>query len=443
METTSNLGLKKPAANEFYSIDDFNYNADKIDEEVNAVKLVKHTHSNKTVLDGITADKVIDWDDNTVFISSFNNDGRYISLSEIADGIDSKTEANIKKNPSATDGDIIDTHLTVGYRTGDVGINSVVTGGYNDNPNKASGDVSAVIGGHSNTASSYCSAVLGGNSNTGSGDYSAVIGGNSNTASGYNSAVLGGNSNTASGDYSVVIGGNSNTALASQLKTGNYSKAGTAGYSSGTAGDAFIIGNGTSTAQSNCFRVAYDGYVYGGKTFAANSADYAEFFEWEDGNPNNEDRRGLFVTLGNNEKIKLANENDDIIGVVSAQPCLVGDAYSDNWQGMYLKDVFGVPLKQTVHYEAEYRDGEIVHEAYDSEEYVLNPDYDPEQEYVPREERPEWSPIGLVGKLIVVDDGTCVAGGYCMPKDAGIATNVEYGYKVLSRIDDTHIKILI
>jgi hypothetical protein len=32
---------------------------------------------------------------------------------------------------------------------------------------------------------------------------------------------------------------------------------------------------------------------------------------------------------------------------------------------------------------------------------VLNPDYDPNQPYVPRNERPEWAPVGLLGKLRV------------------------------------------
>lgn len=34
MKTTPNLGLKKPDQEDFYNVDDFNYNADKLDEEV-------------------------------------------------------------------------------------------------------------------------------------------------------------------------------------------------------------------------------------------------------------------------------------------------------------------------------------------------------------------------------------------------------------------------
>ncbi len=30
---------------------------------------------------------------------------------------------------------------------------------------------------------------------------------------------------------------------------------------------------------------------------------------------------------------------------------------------------------------------------------VINPDYDPDKKYMPREDRPEWNVVGLVGRL--------------------------------------------
>ncbi len=342
---------------------------------------------------------------------------------------------NIRKNPDATDGDIISTHLTVGSRKGDIGTNSIVVGGDEESgPNEASGDLSAVLGG------------------------------SGNVASGYGSAVIGGTDNTARGDHSVVIGGLYNTALASQLKTGHYSKDGTAGAISGTKGDAFIIGNGTGdTAHSNCFRVAYNGSVYGTSAFNSTGADYAEYFEWLDGNPNNEDRRGLFVAL-EGDKICIANTGDEIIGVTSAVPSVVGNAYDDQWQGMYLIDVFGQPLTHVVHHDAEYREIEVpdkdeegniletthieqlvVHEKYDAEEYIINPDYNSKQEYIPRSQRKEWGVVGMFGQIITTDDGSCIVGGYCTVGTNGIGTSTEdksVGYKVLKRLDNTHVKIL-
>lgn len=413
-------------------------------------------------------------------------------------------KANIRKNTSSTTGDIITTHLTVGSRLADssFGGSSLVTG----QNNIASGDKTASIGGDYNTASGYCAAtiggsnvsvssnysgsiggfsttvtgayssivggsnnsvngdnaaVVGGDGNTASGDRSVVIGGNDNTASGNNnSVVVGGYNNTASGESSITLGGNNNTASAYQTKVGHYSKTGNAGQGSGTSGDAFIVGNGSSITRSNAFRVAYSGSVYALSAFNSTGADYAELLEWEDGNTDNADRRGLFVTWGANDKIKIASAGDEIVGIISATSSVIGNAYEDSWQGMYLTDVFGQPITQTVHHDAEYIDVEVpdtdedgniletthteqqlLHEAYDAEEYAVNPEYDPTQEYIPRSQRKEWAKVGMLGQLIVIDDGICTVGGYCNVGDNGKATAAESGYKVLKRIDDTHIKV--
>ncbi len=62
-----------------------------------------------------------------------------------------------------------------------------------------------------------------------------------------------------------------------------------------------------------------------------NGADYAEYFEWEDGNPNNEDRVGHFITL-NGDRIHIATPGDYILGIVPGQPCIIGNADED-WVG--------------------------------------------------------------------------------------------------------------
>ena len=172
-------------------------------------------------------------------------------------------------------------------------------------------------------------------------------------------------------------------------------------------------------------------------------ADYAEMFEWDDGNPNNEDRRGLFVTT-NGEKIQIATSFEDVLGVIAATPSIVGDKGGANWHAKYKTDIFGAIITT-----------EEINEVYDEETgettkqvvktQVLNPDYDPNQKYVPRNERPEWDPVGMLGKLVVIDDGTCEINGYCVPSKGGIATKSEtkIGYKVLNRLDNTHILVLI
>lgn len=207
-------------------------------------------------------------------------------------------------------------------------------------------------------------------------------------------------------------------------------------WNSQTKEGYFVVGKGTISAKANAFRVASDGKTYATGAYSSTGADYAEMFEWMDGNPDEEDRRGRFVTL-DGEKIKFAESaDDDIIGVVSAAASIIGDAYEDNWNGMYLTDIFGGNLY----------DDTIIDEDGNKHVYqTLNPDYDPDAIYVPRSERPEWDAVGMMGKLVVVDDGTCKVNEYCIPTTGGIATasSGRIGYRVLARIDDTHVKILM
>ena len=353
--------------------------------------------------------------------------------------------ANITKNPDATDGDSISTHLTVGTRgSGSMGTKSFTSG----NGNVASGSSSAALGGEGNVASGYDAAVIAGAYNNSYGTESAVLGGETNTTATGSmfTAVVGGCGNQAAGSNSVTIGGYGNNALSNQVKLGHYSSAGTAGNDSGTTGDAFIIGNGTGTTRANAFRVSYAGGVYGLSAFSASGADYAEYFEWVDGNPNGEDRRGLFVTLAG-EKIRLATAEDTyILGAVSANYCFVGDVQSELWQGMYLTDVFGEKIVETVAVPetTDETTGRTI-PAHEYETFQLNPDYDPAQDYISRENRPEWSPVGLVGKIVMVDDGTCEVNGFCTAGEGGKATKAqtETTCRVMARIDETHVKVLL
>jgi hypothetical protein len=123
-----------------------------------------------------------------------------------------------------------------------------------------------------------------------------------------------------------------------------------------------------------------DGQSYADGSWNGGGADYAEYFEWQDGNPDNEDRRGYSVSLIN-DKIKIAEEGDIPFGVVSGNPSVVGDDAPIKWVGKYLKDDFGSYIRD----ENGYR--------------ILNPEYDEDAEYISREARSEWSTIGLMGKL--------------------------------------------
>ena len=150
------------------------------------------------------------------------------------------------------------------------------------------------------------------------------------------------------------------------------------------ANGAFDIFNcWTSAVGDKEFKVRGDGNVFADGTFSGGGADYAEFFEWLDGNSSAEDRRGYSVVLDSG-KIRVATSEDDasqIIGVISANPAMIGDNDMERWRGKYLRDDFG---------------------AYDLDangDKQLSPDYDEAQPYVPREERVEWDIVGLMGKL--------------------------------------------
>lgn len=357
--------------------------------------------------------------------------------------------------------------------------NSVAMGG--GNIVRSTGTVAL---GTANDVIGECASAIG-RKNIVDGPYSAAIGynnqiaGNYSTSMGFSNKLNSTTASTAMGNFSTVNGncsvamgyyawasgqnalaqGNHTQAYHNQVAIGHYNRCGTEGSDSGISGDAFHIGNGVINAQyRDAFRVTYAGDVYGCSAYNSEGADYAEYFEWIDGNTNNEDRRGRLVTL-DGDKIRLATADDDyILGVVSAIPAVVGDVYDQNWQGKYLTDEYGKKLTQTVHIPAQYEDIEevdpetgetvtkriVVENEHDSVQWVLNPEYDESEEYVSREERQEWSAVGLVGKLVVEDDGTATVNGFVKAGSDGIATKTEdrNGYRVMKRINDTHIQVL-
>ena len=247
--------------------------------------------------------------------------------------------------------------------------------------------------------------------------------------------------------YFTIAGGNYQTVM------GQFNKI------SITSNDKLIIGNGsTPNARSNCFRVTNTNGVYSNSTFKSSGADYAEMFEWLDRNTDKKERTGLFVTL-EGDKIRIATPEDDyILGIVSACPSVCGDVRDDTWANMHLTDIYGQPILEEV--EIPERTEEIVTVSEEGEEVTetvvieqahteirqkLNPEYDDTQEYIPRSERPEWNAIGVLGKLVAIDDGSCEENGWCKVGQCGIATISEQKtrFRVMKRLDQNHIKIFI
>ena len=134
-------------------------------------------------------------------------------------------------------------------------------------------------------------------------------------------------------------------------------------------------------------------------TVSSGNADYAEVCEWVDGNTSNENRIGYFVCVDNataGTKIRKATASDDIRGVTVTAPAFAGGCSPDKF------DSSGALLAKH--------------------------DY-----------------VAVMGIVSVIDDGTCVVNGRCMPNSSGVATKVagNYGYQVIERVDNTHILVAV
>ena len=153
-------------------------------------------------------------------------------------------------------------------------------------------------------------------------------------------------------------------------------------FNSASANFQYLVchsGNGSAINDIE-FNLRGDANAYADGSWNGGGADYAEYFEWEDGNSSNEDRIGHSVSLVGN-KIKIAESGETVIGVISGNPAVVGDTGWNKWHDKYQKDDYGRYLRD------------------ESGHKLVNTDYNDTQEYVTRESRKEWDIVGLMGKL--------------------------------------------
>ena len=250
------------------------------------------------------------------------------------------------------------------------------------------------------------------------------------------------NASQAGGYYAIASGKYTNA-------NGYYTIAGAEGsniwgkYGVITEPYSLALANGTAIKTPGlAFKVLSDGSVHADAEYTTPCADYAEYFEWEDGNPNAEDRAGYFVKL-NGEKIVKCGEFDKPLGIISAMPAIIGDSGEMHWKGKFITDEFGRIQYHDVVVPAEYDEElNLISEEHIERQPVLNPDWDSSEEYIPRKDRPEWSPVGVLGKLVVYDDGTLQSGDICRPGPNGIAVkSIENGYHVLKRISEDKVLV--
>ena len=308
----------------------------------------------------------------------------------------------------------------------------------------------------------YCTQTVGGGSHA-EGQYTQAKG-NYSHAEGYNTSATGqaahseGNDTHATGGNSHAEGYSTYASNECSHASGHYSAAmvdtGTIHDQNGTA---FVIGNGTQdNYRTNAFSIQFDGTVAAAGTITGSTtADYAEFFEWTDNNSQNEDRVGYFVTFDKGKKIKIASAEDDyILGIVSGAPFVLGNGDCDVWNGIIIRDEFNRIQYEPApkyRYNEETKEEELVfdeqgNQIYEGMKPVYNSNYDASQVYIPRRDRAEQAPVGMLGVLSVRDDGTCEVNGYCTVAEGGIATKATSEsinkYRVIGRKTNNVIEVV-
>jgi hypothetical protein len=186
----------------------------------------------------------------------------------------------------------------------------------------------------------------------------------------------------------------------------------------------------SSAGGDNEFVFRGDGNGYADGTWNNNGADYAEFFESATGQAI---PVGSTVVLDGN-KVRLATASDsvdDVIGVVrpkepSKASMIVGNTAWNKWANKYLSDDFDRYIMED-HNVVEWTDEDNKSHSYEShniptdvvvpanavvkthddkgnkfQHYKLNPEWNPNAEYVNRENRDEWLIIGLIGQVKVL-----------------------------------------
>lgn len=285
---------------------------------------------------------------------------------------------------------------------------------------------------------------------------SFVAGFNNTINAGGASSALFGQDNTTSNARNYMFGVGHTSINDNVVLFGNY------GLVSGA--NQFLIGNGGLGTPSSSFRIEMaTGATYNDAGTYGTGADYAEMFEWKDGNKKDEDRIGYFIAI-DGENIRIADKDDSyILGITSGRCTVIGNL-GNNWKGKYATDEFGRKIEEKIIIPETKKEipkldkdgkaildknGKIVMGTVTIPErieigYKKNPEWKPDNDkpFVTRDKRKEWAAVGLMGRILVRDDGTCMKNGFCKHSNGGMATKSDSGYRVLQRTGPNIIEVL-
>jgi len=287
-----------------------------------------------------------------------------------------------------------------------------------------------VVNGQGNVLTGCSNVVVSGGTNTVTNSFSTQVHGEGNVVDlSNNSAICSGENNSIiSANYSVICGGEDNRItnnfcfLAGRgLTTFSEGQTAVGRYNDPTnfSGDPpnpriFMVGGGNSGAPVNLFSVTADGNAHiSGSLYTTAGADYAEYFESDTDVVSLVIPGKTVVINSDTGKVRPATEGvPQILGVVRpkrAAMSIIGNTAEDYWHDKYLSDDMGQPV-YTGTYVAPPTGTSSPWNTYQRtsstgtyrEVRMLNPAYNPSVPYTPRSARPEWNPIGLLGRVLLI-----------------------------------------
>lgn len=186
---------------------------------------------------------------------------------------------------------------------------------------------------------------------------------------------------------------------------------------------------------------------------------FSEMYEWAVV-PENTSRLGKFVQFDEHEpeKIRLCKNKKRIVGVTTVNSVIESDNPNE-WHLKNLCNEYGDTYLQ----KEKLAIGQKMYDQLEEFAFIktqpwehlipiTNPEFKDTEQYVKRSNREEWIRVNLIGKVIVEDDGTCVAGEYCTPYEGklkqkqGTVTHCDEDepikFYVLQRISEKTVMIL-